>query len=233
MNKFYNNHETLFTILLILIYLISNSLCINNYGLTSYQIVLCNLILSSLIILFIIKNKLSKYYGLTNIKEPKKFLYFIPLIIIISMNLWTGININNKPIEIIFFILNMIFVGFLEEIIFRGFLFKMMEKDNVNTAILVSSLTFGIGHILNLLNGAELIPTLIQICYSTSIGYLFAIIFYKGKSLLPCIITHSIVNALSIFNIENNITTYITPIFLLIISISYSIYINKYIKKIE
>ena len=109
----------------------------------------------------------------------------------------------------------------------------MMEKDNVNTAILVSSLTFGIGHILNLLNGAELIPTLIQICYSTSIGYLFAIIFYKGKSLLPCIITHSIVNALSIFNIENNITTYITPIFLLIISISYSIYINKYIKKIE
>ena len=233
MNKFYNNHETLFTILLILIYLISNSLCINNYGLTSYQIILCNLILSSLIILFIIKNKLSKYYGLTNIKEPKKFLYFIPLIIIISMNLWTGININNKPIEIIFFILNMIFVGFLEEIIFRGFLFKMMEKDNVNTAILVSSLTFGIGHILNLLNGAELIPTLIQICYSTSIGYLFAIIFYKGKSLLPCIITHSIVNALSIFNIENNITTYITPIFLLIISISYSIYINKYIKKIE
>lgn len=230
MNKFYNNHETLFTILLILIYLISNSLCINNYGLTSYQIVLCNLILSSLIILFIIKNKLSKYYGLTNIKEPKKFLYFIPLIIIISMNLWTGININNKAIEIIFFILNMIFVGFLEEIIFRGFLFKMMEKDNVNTAILVSSLTFGIGHILNLLNGAELIPTLIQICYSTSIGYLFAIIFYKGKSLLPCIITHSIVNALSIFNIENNVTTYITPIFLLIISISYSIYINKHLE---
>ena len=230
MNKFYNIHETLFTILLILIYLISNSLCINNYGLTSYQIVLCNLILSSLIILFIIKNKLSKYYGLTNIKEPKKFLYFIPLIIIISMNLWTGININNKAIEIIFFILNMIFVGFLEEIIFRGFLFKMMEKDNVNTAILVSSLTFGIGHILNLLNGAELIPTLIQICYSTSIGYLFAIIFYKGKSLLPCIITHSIVNALSIFNIENNVTTYITPIFLLIISISYSIYINKHLE---
>lgn len=230
MNKFYNNHETLFTILLILIYLISNSLCINNYGLTSYQIVLCNLILSSLIILFTIKNKLSKHYGLTNIKEPKKFLYFIPLIIIISMNLWTGININNKPIEIIFFILNMIFVGFLEEIIFRGFLFKMMEKDNVNTAILVSSLTFGIGYILNLLNGAELIPTLIQICYSTSIGYLFAIIFYKGKSLLPCIITHSIVNALSIFNIENNVTTYITPIFLLIISISYSIYINKHLE---
>ena len=98
MNKFYNKNETLFTILLIIIYLISNSLCINNYGLTSYQIVICNLILSLIIILFIIKNKLSKYYGLTKIKEPKKFLYFIPLIIIISMNLWTGININNHYI---------------------------------------------------------------------------------------------------------------------------------------
>ena len=229
MNKFYNKNETLFTILLITIYLISNSLCINNYGLTSYQIVICNLILSLIIILFIIKNKLSKYYGLTKIKEPKKFLYFIPLIIIISMNLWTGININNHYIEIIFFIINMIFVGFLEEIIFRGFLFKMMEKENINKALIISSLTFGIGHILNLLNGAHLIPTLIQICYSTSIGYLFAIIFQKGKSLLPCIITHSLVNALSIFNIENNVTTYITPIFLLLITISYSIYINKHL----
>ena len=52
--------------------------------------------------------------------------------------------------EIVFYILTMLNIGFIEEIIFRGFLFKMMEKDNVKTATAVSSITFGIGHIINL-----------------------------------------------------------------------------------
>ena len=125
----------------------------------------------------------------------------------------------------------MLLVGFLEEIIFRGFLFKMLERENIKTAIIITSLTFGIGHIINLLNGEELIPTLIQICYATSTGYLFAIIIIKGNSLWPCIITHSLVNALSIFNIENNISLYISPIVLTIVPIIYSIYLNKTIKK--
>ena len=121
----------------------------------------------------------------------------------------------------------MINVGFIEEIIFRGFLFKMMAKDNVKSAIIVSSVTFGIGHIINLLNGADLIPTLMQICYAISIGYLFVIIFYKSKSLIPCIITHSAVNSLSIFNVENGISLYVESMFLIIVPLVYAIYINK------
>lgn len=124
----------------------------------------------------------------------------------------------------------MINVGFIEEIIFRGFLFKMMAKDNIKSAIIVSSITFGIGHIVNLLNGADLIPTLMQICYAVSIGYLFVTIFYKSKSLIPCIITHSLINALSIFNAENS-TSYIVPIILTLMPLIYAIYINKTIKE--
>ena len=103
----------------------------------------------------------------------------------------------------------------------------MMEKDNFKTAIWVSSLTFGIGHIINLLNGAEFVVTLMQIICAISIGYLFVIIFNKSESLFPCIITHGIINALSIFNIENVVSKYIAPIFLIIIPILYTIYINK------
>ena len=124
-----------------------------------------------------------------------------------------------------------IIFSFIEEIIFRGFLFKAMCKDNVKTAIIVSSLTFGIGHIINLLNGADLIPTLMQICYAISIGYLFVIIFYKSQSLIPCIITHSAVNSLSIFNVENEISLYVSSIFLIILPLVYAIYINKTIKE--
>ena len=72
----------------------------------------------------------------------------------------------------------MLNIGFIEEIIFRGFLFKMMAKDGLKSAIIVSSLTFGLGHIVNLLNGADFIPTLMQVCYAVSIGYLFVVIFH-------------------------------------------------------
>ena len=122
-----------------------------------------NTIFSLLLILLIIKLKRGKYYGLTKVNNIKDYLYFIPLIIFTTANVWNGININNSGSEILFYILTMINVGFIEEIIFRGFLFKMMEKDNIKTAIIVSSLTFGIGHIVNLLNGADFISTVINL----------------------------------------------------------------------
>lgn len=227
MQSFFEKHEMLISILLIIIYLVSNSYCMQNYGVEDYRTTIVNFVLSIAIVIFIVKNKLGEYYGLTNFPKPKKFMYFIPLVLIISVNLWNGVNLNNSTTEIIFHIFSMIGVGFLEEIIFRGFLFKMMEKDNVNRAIVVTSITFGIGHIVNLLNGADLIPTLIQICYAIAAGYLFAIIFQKSKSLWPCIITHIVVNALSIFNIDNTISMYVVPIFLIIISILYAGYIKK------
>lgn len=230
MKKIFEKHETLFCILLIVFYIIVNSYCIQNFGIEDYRSTIINTIFSLVLIFVIVKLKRVSYYGLTKVRNLKRYLYFIPLLLIISVNLWNGININNTPNEIIFYILTMLNVGFLEEVIFRGFLFKMMEKDNVNRAIIISAITFGIGHIVNLLNGSNLIPTLMQISYAISIGYLFVIIFYKSKSLIPCIITHSIINSLAIFNVENTILTYIVPIFLIVVSISYAIYINKIVK---
>lgn len=174
--------------------------------------------------------KRTKYYGLTKVTDMKKYLYFIPLVLIISVNVWNGININNTYCEIIYHILTMFNIGFIEEVIFRGFLFKMMAKDNVKLAIVVSSITFGIGHIVNLFNGADLVPTLMQIGYATAIGYLFAVIFHKSRSLIPCIVAHSLNNALSIFNVENNVSMYIAPVFLTVVPLLYAKYINKIVK---
>lgn len=231
MKKTLEKHELKITIFIIVIYLLLNSICINNFGDKHYITAICNILLSLSIIIFILKNKLVSYYKLDKFPKLKPFLYFIPLLILMSVNLWTGININNSILEIICFMISMICVGFLEEIIFRGFLFQMMSKDSLHQAILVTSLTFGIGHVLNLLNGAEFIPTIIQIIYAVSTGYMFAIILVKGNSLWPCIITHSVVNALSIFNIDNTVSLYIAPIILTIVPISYSVYLNKSIKE--
>lgn len=228
MKNYFEKHETFITILLIVIYVVSNSYCIQNFGVADYRTTIFLFVFTIIIVSFILKNKLGDYYGLTRLPKFKDFLYFIPLLLIVTVNLWNGININNSAKEIIFHILSMICVGFLEEIIFRGFLFKMMEKENVNKAIIVTSITFGIGHIVNLLNGAEFIPTLMQITYAVALGFLFVTIFQKGKSLWPCIIAHAIINSLSIFNIDTIVLQYIV---LIIVPIIYALYLRRTIKE--
>lgn len=119
-----------------------------------------------------------------------------------------------------------------EEIIFRGILYKSIEKDNKKLAIIITSITFGIGHIVNLLNGADLIPTLMQICYATALGFLFVTILNKSKSLIPCIVSHIVINSLSIFEVENTkLSLIITSLILILISVSYTVFINKTIKE--
>ena len=231
MKKMFEKHETLFCILLIILYVIINSFCVQNFGFTSCEGFVVNTVFSLSLIGIVMALNGTSYYGLRRVEDSKRYLYFIPLVIIATVNLWNGININNSKSEIVFHVLTMINIGFIEEIIFRGFLFRMMEKQNVKGAIHISAITFGIGHVVNLLNGADLIPTLIQICYAISIGYLFVIMFHKSKSLIPCIITHSITNSLSIFNVENTLSLYIAPLVLTILPILYALYLIKNIEE--
>ena len=231
MKKIFEKHETLCCILLIVLYVVINSYCMQNFGLEDYRSTIINTVFSVAVLALIISLKRVAYYGLVKVTDAKKYLYFIPLLLIVSVNLWNGLNINHTPEKIIFYMLSMVNIGFLEEIIFRGFLFKMMAKDNLKSAIIVSSITFGLGHIVNLLNGADLVPTLMQICYAVALGYLFVIIFYKSKSLVPCIAAHIVIDVLSVFNVENSLSVYIIPVFLIVVSVGYAIYINKRVKE--
>ena len=231
MKKLFEKHEVLFCILLIIAYIVINSFCINNFGQASLEGAVINTAFSLCLVALMVALKSTAYYGLRKAENPKKYLYFMPLAIIVSVNLWTGFNISNTSSEILFHVLTMVNIGFIEEIIFRGFLFRMMAKSNVKSAIVVSAITFGVGHIINLFNGAELLPTLLQVAYAASVGYLFVIIFYKSKSLVPCIVTHALVNSLSIFNVENTVSMYVAPIFLIIIPLAYAFYINRKVKE--
>ena len=205
-----------------------NSYCIQKFGVANYKTTLINIALLTILLIYIYKNKLNKYYGLTKITKYEEYLYYIPLLLIASVNIWSGIKITITPSAIIFYILAMLTVGFLEKLIFRGFLYNLLAKENVKKAMIISSITFGIGNIVNLLNSAHLVPTLLQICYAISLGYLFVLIFNKSNSLLPAIITHSIINSLKFLNAINKVSTYLIPVFLIIIS--YSLYINKKVK---
>lgn len=195
-----------------------------------------SIVFTLLLLVFVSKHNLKEKYDLCSFNGSlRNFLYFTPLLLIMSINLWNGVTMKLSVLETVLYILSMLCVGFIEEIIFRGFLFKALYNDNVKLAIVISSVTFGIGHIVNLLNGKDLIPTLLQVCYAIAIGFLFTIIFYKGKSLLPCIIAHSFVNSSSVFAVENSLMKFhvISSAVLCIISLSYALWILKKTKQFD
>lgn len=194
-------------------------------------------ILSLTAFLFVKRNGLAKKYGLCKSEMPaSRMLFYIPLIILLTANLWYGVTMSVSPLETVLYILSMLCVGFLEEMIFRGFLFHAMAKDGVKSAIIVSSVTFGIGHIVNLANGsgAELLPNLVQVLYAVAIGFVFVLIYYKTKSLVPCIFTHSIFNSLSIFANQAVMTTQkeiVSGILIAMIAGGYALYLAFAVKE--
>lgn len=228
--------EIWFAVILIMIYVIGSSiaeLISKSIGIEKSITFVFHLLLSYILFIFIKRNKLSEYYGLCKIQLPaKKFLYYIPLVFLASVNLWFGFRVNMPAIDTLCYVGSMLFVGVLEELIFRGFLFNAMRKDNnLKAAIILCSLLFGIGHIVNILNGsgANIIATICQIFYATAIGFLFVVIFYKGKSIIPCIIVHSVVNSLGAFSNEELATQYQIPvsIIMFVIAFAYAIFIMK------
>ena len=193
--------------------------------------------MSAILYFFVRRNGLTEKYGLCKPQLPAaKMLYYIPLLVLLTANLWYGIALNQSPVETALYILSMFCVGFLEELIFRGLLFKAMVKDGVKAAIIVSSVTFGIGHIVNLFNGsgAELLPNLLQVVYAIAIGFAFVMIYVKSKSLMPCILTHSIFNGLSAFANEAAMTLQreiISGILLAVIGSGYALYLALAVKE--
>ena len=189
--------------------------------------------LSLLALVWLRKHGLLRQYGLCKSEiPPVRFLYYIPLVFLASCNLWYGTAWNRPLAETVCYIGSMCCVGFLEELIFRGFLFRAMERDGAGWAIGVSSLTFGLGHIINLLNGSgvELVSNLCQVCSATAFGFLFVILFYKGKSLLPCIAAHSSINVLSAFANEGSVTggrEILMSLVLCVTAAAYGVVLNK------
>ena len=66
----------------------------------------------------------------------------------------------------IFAVVTMVLAAYVEEIIFRGFLYKVIEKDNVKQAIVISAVTFGAVHIVNLFTGQASLETFLQMGYA-------------------------------------------------------------------
>ena len=96
------------------------------------------------------------------------------------------------------FVADCLFIGIFEELAFRGTLFlAILEKRRGSTkeifmTALISSALFGLVHLANLLEGAGVVETLMQVGYSFLIGGMCSIVLLKTKNIIPCILLHTI-----------------------------------------
>ena len=242
MKKLYEKNELTFAIVWIVVYCVLQSLAntLNKVIGIQYATSAVFCVLQTIILFtFIQKSGVQKRYGLCKSPVPAwRFLYYAPLIILASGNLWNGVALNYTPMETVCRIVCMLCVGFLEEVIFRGFLFKAIAKDNIKSAVVISSVTFGIGHIINLFNGSgmDLVDNLCQIVFAIAVGFLLVTIFYRGGSLLPCIFVHAAINTLGTFANDMNLTTEMHLLHLaalIVITVAYTLILTRTLPKAQ
>lgn len=110
--------------------------------------------------------------------------------------------------------------GILEEMLFRGYIMKLLENRwNKYIAILVPSFVFGLVHIPSM-ETFTVSGVLLLIVSGTLVGIMFSLIAYKGKSIGNNALLHTVWNFLLVTDILH-ITTkqgaYGTPLFSIII----------------
>lgn len=229
MRKLYEKKEILFAVLWIVAYCVILGTIRGNLGDESIYMLLALLVFTAGIIAFVKANHLEGKYGLAGWpKDMKKYLFFIPMWILATGNIWDGFAPSYHGSELAIASLSMILVGFVEEMIFRGFLFRaMLSKDKTIVAIIVSAVTFGIGHIVNLFSGQAGFETVMQIIFAISWGFILTMVCLRGGSIIPCIIAHSMIDVLSLFGADNELIDWIYIGATIVVAIIYCTWLGK------
>ncbi len=153
--------------------------------------------LSIVLLLYLKKTDLGSFYGLRRPEAGtmRLALYLVPLFAIAFFQYTKGFVPDTSAQALLSACLLVVGVGFIEELLFRGFLFQaLLKKGNLNRAILVSGVTFGIGHIVNLARGYTVVDQLIQIVAAVLIGIALGYCVALTRSIVPGVIFHALFN---------------------------------------
>lgn len=194
---------------------------------------LFNAFMSLCLLGFIRKNGIARRYGLYRSGLPaRRFLWYIPLVVTVSCGAFNGLSVNMPWADTVCCAAGMVCVGLIEELLFRGFLLRALAKGGVKSAAFVSSLIFGLMHLLNLTNGGlNTAWVLCQVCLAVAVGYLFATVVCRGGGLLPCVAAHSAMNVLSVFTefpgTAGNVSVFMIFLVQAAASVAYSVFLIK------
>ncbi len=131
------------------------------------------------------------------------WLVFLPALAVVINNfpiigLCTGEASLVRTDLLPLFLLDCLFIGVFEELAFRGVLFlailekRRASKKQIFLTAVISSAIFGLVHLANLIEGAGIGATILQVGYSFLIGGMCTIVLLRGGNLIFCILLHTL-----------------------------------------
>ena len=201
MFKLYQKKEILFAVCWILVYCLLLAPNRGEFGDTSPWMLLALAAVAAAITVFVKRHALEAKYGLNGWPaDAKRYLYFLPMLLLATGNVWDGFALDEKGSALLIASASMLLTGYVEEMIFRGFLSRaMLPQSGERVTVIVVALTFGVGHIINLFTGQATAQTFAQILFAIVWGFLFTMAAYRSGSVWPSIAAHSLNNVLSLF----------------------------------
>ncbi len=226
---FYEKHQILAAIFWIVLYCAVMAPIKGEDGYASVRMLLALIVIAAAMTAFVKANRLEKRFGLSGWpKNTRRYLYFIPMWILATGNLWDGISLSFQGSALLIASLSMILIGYVEELLFRGFLLRgMLAEGRTAVAIVVSALTFGLGHIVNLFAGQASFETLMQVIFAVAWGFIFTMVAFKSGSMIPCIIAHAMIDVFSLYGADHETGDWISIIATIVVAIVYCLYLKK------
>lgn len=136
------------------------------------------------------------------LNDKKALLWCFPCLLVILANfpfsaLISGMATVNRTDLLWLFALNCLLIGIFEEVLFRGVFQTVIAgafKEKPYAAfktIAATSALFGAWHLTNLLGGAAIGPTILQVGYSFLIGAMLSAVLMRTGNLWSCILLHA------------------------------------------
>lgn len=185
--------NSIFAIIIFVLYLCQNvvrNLLVNMLAINEIIATAITVVVFGILAMLLVKREC--YFKVIN-KDKFCLSYIVVVTLILcAINLFPfDVSID---ISIISVIVQMLFVGLMEELIFRGCVYRICDiKFGSKKAIVAGSILFGLIHIINVLND-DILMVVLQMLYATSIGIVFSGLIYKKQGIHLCVLAHSIIN---------------------------------------
>lgn len=240
MLNLYKKKAVLHSLVWLMAYLIMNTITDNYAGMMGVEPYLIsaapNLLLAAVCFLYLKRTNIAGEIGLLTkpTERPVTMLFYLPLLALPFLNLLYGINKEIPILNLLALFVMYAGVGFMEEVIFRGLMFKALTKKwNRYVVVAFISLTFGIGHIVSMVAIDQSAgDTVLQIINAIVVGFMFMIIILASGNLTICIITHILYNFIASISLVRSTDTSII-IVSMIITVVYFIYLLLMAKNIK
>lgn len=180
-------------VMVILVYLALGTIAhftnLSNVGLEG----LANLVLTIIAVILLSVMGWWSIVGFRPPDQPADLLYFVVPFLPAVVSLLAGVELKNVLVVTQLLIITLM-VGFAEEAIFRGLMLNALKSRGTWTAVIVTSLLFGLSHSLNVLSGKNLADVLVQILYALAIGFAFAALVLKKGIIWPLVLAHFLID---------------------------------------